>query len=68
MKQRIKALKFFPQVAAVIGEEQSQIELTKVLHSGIEFDDRYLINAFVWEESPQCNCFWMTIAGWTNPF
>jgi len=60
-----KQATYFKQVADVIGEEQAEIELQKVIDYGIGFDDEEdvsITSAFIFHESPQGFTFWSEIS------
>ena len=65
----ITNLKCFPQVAAVIGNANAQLELFKVVHSKETCYDSCNIGlSFIWDKSPQGFGFWCSIAEGINPY
>lgn len=65
---------YFKQVASVIGDEQAEIELQKVIDSGKfceDEDDLDMVSAFSFGSSPQGFRFWSKIAdecgAWMEP-
>lgn len=56
---KVKSLAFFPQVAAILGEEKAVKELLAVGNINYEADE--LIRAFVFEGTPQGYDFWVSI-------
>ncbi len=62
-------LKCYPQVATVIGELLADYELQRAIDSKCEFDKgESLIDAFVWDDTPQGDDFWDCIDGGKNPY
>ena len=67
-----KDLACFKEVADVLGEESTAIELKKVIdrkdcHFG-RFLDESLLDSFAWHESPQGHGFWEDIDNGVNPY
>ena len=60
-----KTALYFKQVASVIGDEAAEIELQKVIDSGIGFygdrDVDHLSLVFIFSDSPQGGGFWRDI-------
>ncbi|AUS02156.1 hypothetical protein NVP2095A_75 [Vibrio phage 2.095.A._10N.286.46.E10] len=70
-KIKVSELKCFGQVSDIIGKSQAEIELFKVLSVAEECDfedDKALVDAFVWGETPQGHRFWNSIHGEINPY
>lgn len=68
-KVRIEDLKVFPAVAAVIGETRAKVELFRLQGVECHFtDEKILIEAFVWDYTPQGVSFWSDIDGGVNPY
>lgn len=65
----VKDLTCYPQVAAVIGEALAEYELQRVINSKCEFDKGSpLLDAFVWDDTPQRDDFWEHIEMNRNPY
>lgn len=60
-KVHVKDLKCFTQVANVLGETQAQKELFKVLNKCSFVDVDNIIQAFLWDKTPQGYQFWMDV-------
>ena len=70
-KIKVSELKCFGQVSDIIGKAQAEIELFKVLSVAEECDfedDKALIDAFVWGNTPQGDQFWDDIDEGINPY
>jgi hypothetical protein len=72
MNIKVKNLKCFPQVAAVIGEVRAEQELLKVAHCKDchdDYTDHHDIEySFTWKTSPQGYDFWSNIYDEINPY
>lgn len=66
---RVKDLKCYPQVVAVIGEAYTVHEFQRVIDSECEFHSSApLIDAFAWDDTPQREDFWLHIEMNRNPY
>lgn len=68
---KVSELKCFGRVSDIIGKEQAEIELFKVLSASKECcfeDDGCLIVAFYWDCTPQGGEFWNCIDEGISPY
>ena len=61
----IKSLRYFEEVARVIGEEPAELELRKV---DVFVKDAELKLAFIWMATPQGNSFWAKVSLGLSPY
>lgn len=60
-KVHVKDVICFAEVAKVLGETQAQKELFKVLNNCMFTDVENIIQAFLWDETPQGYEFWSNV-------